>query len=506
MSEPSEGTMTTRVPAHVWEAALAVAGGSADVPAETLGELSAAGIASAQGELAPGWKSLLDSHRSAEVAFRFVSTFRGTAYLADVTVGAVNTSVLKRERVEPAPDGTLATVSSDGFVDISATSEHPWRLVREVLPPLGAFRADPAATPSDRVIPVTLAEDTANDALAALETEPGLTAAEALRRQAGVPESVRQLLAAEASVHYLVTIQPTVPGLAPGIGLGTYLAGEHLYRLAGKGGRPQWEQVEAGDLGYSFLWHLLGAQDAVAEAHRNRSTNSVSLTDGYSLFVPPGWVAFDLKRDLAEQIRAWSDGVVADLGTDVRRALRRPLETRMAEFLDGLKERNGSAVVLPGTPLTDRVSPLVAIRLLEVPPDTTPMDTLLAVAASDPSASLIDSDAFVGLRTTDVVDVVVDADTVLDLLPSDFVAPVRADPAKAKSIVGRLSDRKANHVRYLVGRPDVEDIWLDVTASVGYSAADAAAADEAVSLFDTLIKTVTWDAGEPAGSGERGSQ
>lgn len=264
------------VPLPVWEAALRASG--AGVPVERPPGASAqewatlvdAGVAVAAGKLADVWRDLLDAQRQAEIQFRLVSTFDGFTYVADVTVGDPNTAVVVVCPVTKASDGALECVEGDGEVRVQASSGHPWILLQQALPPLDILRAGPRQTRAGEVIPVRLDETTRRETLAVLTGHEGMTMADALRRQPSLPEGVREVLATRASVLFFAQVRPRGATSASSFGVGAYVAGEHLFRMTGKDGTPQWERVEPGDLGFSLLTLLMRATDALGRARRTR--------------------------------------------------------------------------------------------------------------------------------------------------------------------------------------------------------------------------------------------
>lgn len=262
------------VPLAVWEAALRAS--EAGVSVERSPEASAqewatlvdAGVAVAEGELATPWRDLLAAQHRAEIQFRLVSTFDGFAYVADVTVGDPNTAIIVVCPVAQAPDGALECAEGDGEVRVHASSGHPWILLQQALPPLDMLRAHPRQTRAGDLVPVRLDEATRREAVAAFAGHDGLTMADALRRQPGLPAGVRDVLSARALVLFFAQVRPSGATSASSFGLGAYVAGAHLVRMAGKDGTPQWERVEPGDLGFSLLTLLMRATDALGRARR----------------------------------------------------------------------------------------------------------------------------------------------------------------------------------------------------------------------------------------------
>lgn len=220
------------------------------------------------------------------------------------------------------------------------------------------------------------------------------------------------------------------------------------------------------------------------------------VVDGYSLIVPPDWMLVDLQQDIPEQVDDWTRARLLGMGGELRKALRVPLRDSMRELLVGLKERDTSAVLLPATPLERTImNPIMVFRRLEVPEGSDPLDQVVATAAADASAELMESDAFVGLRSHQDLAVTEEAQEGADRqLPAGLQERIATNLSVVKEAKDVLGAKYLRHVRYLVGRPDVTDRWLDIAASIGfYDHPDSRKlADRMLELFDTVVGTLTW--------------
>lgn len=219
--------------------------------------------------------------------------------------------------------------------------------------------------------------------------------------------------------------------------------------------------------------------------------------DGYSLVVPPEWELFDLQDDPRTSVDRWVEQRLLGLGTEVRRALRAQLREPMLRLLAGLKERGGSAVLVPSSPLQRTLTnPALVVRLLTAPDGTDPIDLIVATAASDPTAELIEQDDFVGLRSLEDVEATENTEhSLLARLPEPLAEQVSGSTYKGDLFKEQVGHRRVRRVRYLAGRPDAPDRWLDISGSVGYhdDPDSRELADAITSLFDAVVESLTWE-------------
>lgn len=119
------------------------------------------------------------------------------------------------------------------------------------------------------------------------------------------------------------------------------------------------------------------------------------------------------------------------------------------------------------------------------------MDTLVAVAASDPTAEVIDIDPLVALRTSRTDDVT----AVLESRVDEALAEVGVDSVESPAPEEVQEARAlARRVRYVLGDAEDDDKWVDVLFSLTHvdDPDQAELADAAVEAFDALVKTFRW--------------
>lgn len=264
MSAQAPELRVVRLPLTAWNAACEAVrnDASASYSSAVLAELIQYGLVSADGVLADDWRQIIQAYQKAPIDFLFVSSYRDMVFEARVALAGVNICVAERYRTEPAADGTLVKVAHDRLVEVSMTYADPWNLVVRVLPPLPSLRAPARQTSEANARPIVVPDSVKERARALIDAQPTMTAAAALEEAAGASDEVRALLdEVEASVTFLGTYGTET---AAGAAMGSYLASaDGLYRAqftvdAG------WYEVAPGDLAYAFMWHRLGALDALA--------------------------------------------------------------------------------------------------------------------------------------------------------------------------------------------------------------------------------------------------
>lgn len=214
----------------------------------------------------------------------------------------------------------------------------------------------------------------------------------------------------------------------------------------------------------------------------------------FEVYCPAGWTHVDLNEDVAGSARSLALASVPDGPRDQRAALvgrvSHQLETAFSAMADG----GVWSVMMPVTgPTAVAVRPTIVFAPLALPAGGQPMDALVAVAASDPTAEVIDIDPLVALRTSRTEDVT----EALEARVGDALAEVGIDNNPVESPApeeGQDARALARRVRYVLGDAEDDDKWVDVLFSLTHldDPDQAELADAAVDAFDALVKTFRW--------------
>lgn len=250
-----------RLPLAAWNAACRRVGGDeAPLTDANVTALVASGLAGEDGVVKERWAGLIASYLDAPSSVRASATYGNLLYRASVALGQASICVLERFTTRADDQGGVETIQRDDDLEISVTTGHPWTLLRRVLPPLDNLRASSRQTAPGNAAPVSVPEPILAWAQEQCRTHPADQVLEALQRRSS--GRLHDLLQADdASVSYVWTTQTS---RGPHLGLAWYLASpDHLFRATFSDDHP-FEEVNPGDLAFTFDWHLLGALDALA--------------------------------------------------------------------------------------------------------------------------------------------------------------------------------------------------------------------------------------------------
>ena len=250
----------TRLPLRAWNSACRLVGGDPiPLDEDDRAALTASPLVAEGTTLDDRWSGLIASYLGSPSSVRISASHGGLLYRTSLALGVANVCVLERFTTRPTSAGGLATVNRDDHLEVSVTTGHPWTLLRRVLPPLANLRADSRQTSSRTATPVQIPDAVLAWAQEQCLTHPSEQVLATLRERSS--GRLHDFLSADgASVSYAWTTQtPRGPSLA----LAWYVASpEHLFRATFAEDHP-FEEVHAGDLAFTFDWHLLGALDAL---------------------------------------------------------------------------------------------------------------------------------------------------------------------------------------------------------------------------------------------------
>ncbi|MBK8468272.1 MAG: hypothetical protein IPL45_00330 [Actinomycetales bacterium] len=220
----------------------------------------------------------------------------------------------------------------------------------------------------------------------------------------------------------------------------------------------------------------------------------------FAVHVPPGWARLDLTGQLDAQVRGFVAAVLRGVPSD-RAALVRPLvHESLSKVAADLASGGAVAMVMPVAPLDGLVaSPTIVFMPLTVPEDQAPMDVLVAVAASDASASVVDVAGLVALRTISTRDAHGDLAEALAQAEHLVAGSTEQEPKEQGSEAdgtaeGAQLTATATRVRYLIGDPGDANRWVDVLFSVTHSSLPGGnqIGQAAVELFDAMMHSFRW--------------
>lgn len=229
-----------------WTLALEAAGGSPpDITAPAWATLIEEGIAAGIGRLAPAWFEALHAHLQAPITLSVTAQHDGFAHRGEIkAAGGSTSSFVRRYKTERADDGRVQAVSVDPQAEFCHTEPgQAWALVRHLLPPVEALRAEPRQTPGNRRIVRPIESDP--DLLKELDTDTSvlITASTTLPLNPEPPTRVHW------SRYFAVT-------------------GPSLWEIGRQDGQAVATKVQAGEVGFAVWWLVEDCRQALARYGR----------------------------------------------------------------------------------------------------------------------------------------------------------------------------------------------------------------------------------------------
>ena len=207
----------------------------------------------------------------------------------------------------------------------------------------------------------------------------------------------------------------------------------------------------------------------------------------FQVVVPPGWTMLDLTIEIDPQIRAFVTRRLSGSAPSRAQALRANLTSSLLDVAKSLADGGAVALTIATKPVDGFTgSPTTVFLPLSVPEGQEPLDVLLAIASTDPTAQAVDVGELVSVRISST---------------SDATEAVRGSLEQASALTGGRApegtDRPTGehrHVRYLVGDPGDRDRWVDAAFSVTCTSLPGSSelADSAIELFDTTMQSFRW--------------
>lgn len=219
----------------------------------------------------------------------------------------------------------------------------------------------------------------------------------------------------------------------------------------------------------------------------------------YSLLVPSGYVLVDLEGDITRAVDGLADRIVLGLDTSVRRRARGVVVKTLTDSFTALAKGEAFAALISSEPLAEQaLRPLMVLSRFRPEAGGEPLEVIVAMAASQSGASMMETDSMVGLRVERTDDVSVTAADLDRRLSGDVVDLVDAQPGGRGRLDTLVAARRARRVRYFLGQPGDEHSWIEIGASVQVAgdAVGEAFADAFVGVFDLVAKTFKWEEGD----------
>lgn len=213
----------------------------------------------------------------------------------------------------------------------------------------------------------------------------------------------------------------------------------------------------------------------------------------FEVYCPAGWSHIDLSNDTGRSSRSLALAITASMSVEGRAALVGRVAHQLETAFTGLAEGGAWSVMLPLTgPTAIAVRPTVVFAPLPLPAGSQPLDALVALAASDPTAEVMDIDPLVALRTSRTEDVTESLETRAQDLVGEVLPNANGEtPGSRTDGDPRVLARR---VRYVLGDAQDLDKWADVVFSLTHlhDPDQSELADAAVDAFDALVATFRW--------------
>ncbi|MDR1790699.1 MAG: hypothetical protein LBR20_03415 [Propionibacteriaceae bacterium] len=214
----------------------------------------------------------------------------------------------------------------------------------------------------------------------------------------------------------------------------------------------------------------------------------------YEFVLPPGWFRFDMRRPLDPQISRYVDALVEgrELG-DKRALVKANLRSAIGNQLAEAEGQEALDLVLPTLQSTGVVSTAsFAVFPLKLPDESDPVEFIAAIASRDTSATLVEVEDLVALRTE-------------AKKPADFGDPQQAIDAMINElgVADSITERpqaadttfSSHRVVYFIGHPERSEGWVIFAFSVIEQDNDEfrELSDLLIELFDQIMLTVRFN-------------
>lgn len=215
----------------------------------------------------------------------------------------------------------------------------------------------------------------------------------------------------------------------------------------------------------------------------NDPSGSVPFAQRFSVLTPPGWEQLPLEGASGAWIDDLADAVLAGRPRDSVAGLRRSLKQSLSALAAQAAELDliSAFVALPQGDPPALIPATIVFARLPIPEGSDPIDLLVQLAMNDATATHVELDASVALRT--VKD---------QSLRPESVVPDGTD--LPDDVAAELATVRQAGIRYVVGVPGDKERWLVAELSVTVPAGPDG--DVLITAFgellDAVMRTLRW--------------
>lgn len=215
----------------------------------------------------------------------------------------------------------------------------------------------------------------------------------------------------------------------------------------------------------------------------------------FTVVVPPEWVLVE-PGSPADSVRVAVSRMLSGRSSADRAKAGPIIDAQLRSFTSELADRGFSALLLSTRPLDPRFrNPMVLVGPLSMSDDeSSPLDMLVGLAGSDPSAVLLDLDGQVCVRVVRDVAASGIPPEVHEGLPEQLKAELESHPGVASTASAAAVGKRTRQIRYLLGVPGSDDKWADVLASLDVPPGPDGEqlGDAYTELTDALVMSFRW--------------